>query len=163
MFMTTANVLDTIQPALRDRMEIISLSGYTEEEKLEIARRHLIPKQIEENGLGKGRCQIRPQGARQDHQRIYAGSRACGISNARSARSAARSRGKRPSSRTSSSRFSVTADNLKDFLRVPQIFTEGRSEKRPDRHRHRPCMDGRRRRHPVYRSPENEGQGQAAC
>src|SRR5512138_2677994 len=51
MFMTTANVLDTIQPALRDRMEIISLSGYTEEEKLEIARRHLIPKQMDENGI----------------------------------------------------------------------------------------------------------------
>src|SRR4051812_22509854 len=53
IFMTTANVLDTIQPPLRDRMEIISLSGYTEEEKAEIARRHLIPKQIDENGLDK--------------------------------------------------------------------------------------------------------------
>src|SRR5262252_4551503 len=51
IFMTTANVLDTIQPPLRDRMEIIRLAGYTEEEKREIARRHLIPKQMEENGI----------------------------------------------------------------------------------------------------------------
>jgi len=51
LFIATANSLDSIQPALRDRMEIIELSGYTVEEKVEIAKRHLIPKQIEAHGL----------------------------------------------------------------------------------------------------------------
>jgi ATP-dependent Lon protease len=51
MFIATANNLSTIQPALRDRMEIINMTGYTIEEKVEIARKHLVPKQIKEHGL----------------------------------------------------------------------------------------------------------------
>jgi ATP-dependent Lon protease len=51
LFIATANSLDTIQPALRDRMEIIELTGYTMEEKTEIAKRHLVPKQVRDHGL----------------------------------------------------------------------------------------------------------------
>jgi ATP-dependent Lon protease len=54
MFIATANLLDPIQPAFLDRMEVIRLTGYTETEKRKIARRHLIPKQMEANGVGTG-------------------------------------------------------------------------------------------------------------
>ncbi len=53
MFIATANYQDAIPPALRDRMEILDFTGYIEDEKVEIARRHILPKQIEENGLTK--------------------------------------------------------------------------------------------------------------
>ena len=53
MFISTANYKDAIPPALRDRMEILEFSGYIQDEKLKIARHHLVPKQVDENGLGK--------------------------------------------------------------------------------------------------------------
>jgi len=58
LFITTANMLDTIQPAFRDRMEILRLPGYTEEEKLQIALRHLLLKQIKENALNENLISI---------------------------------------------------------------------------------------------------------
>ena len=62
MFIATANNLSTIQPALRDRMEIINVTGYTIEEKVEIAKRHLLPKQLEEHGLNTKHLKIaKPQ------------------------------------------------------------------------------------------------------
>jgi ATP-dependent Lon protease len=64
MFIATGNVTETIHPAFLDRMELIELSGYTEEEKLRIARRHLIPKQIKENGLTPGLVRFTEPGIR---------------------------------------------------------------------------------------------------
>ena len=62
MFIATSNSLNTIQPALRDRMEIINVTGYTIEEKVEIAKRHLLPKQLKEHGLDNKALKIaKPQ------------------------------------------------------------------------------------------------------
>jgi ATP-dependent Lon protease len=60
-FICTANQLDTVPPALRDRMEIIELSGYTQEEKREIAKRYLVPRQMERNGVGRSKIEVTPE------------------------------------------------------------------------------------------------------
>jgi ATP-dependent Lon protease len=61
MFITTANSTDPIPSALKDRMEIIELSGYTDEEKLKIAQSYLLPRQLKENGLKPGQLKISPE------------------------------------------------------------------------------------------------------
>ncbi|HET9228282.1 MAG TPA: endopeptidase La, partial [Thermoanaerobaculia bacterium] len=78
MFIATANMLDTIQPAFLDRMEVIRLSGYTEEEKLRIARLHLIPKQMKENGLAEGQITFTDEGI---HQIISGYTKEAGLRN----------------------------------------------------------------------------------
>ncbi|HEY2105172.1 MAG TPA: endopeptidase La [Candidatus Binataceae bacterium] len=60
LFLTTANMLDTIPHALRDRMEVMELPGYTDEEKIQIAQRHLVRKQLGENGLGEYKIEFAP-------------------------------------------------------------------------------------------------------
>jgi ATP-dependent Lon protease len=64
MFVTTANTLETIPGPLRDRMEVIQLAGYTEAEKLQIAKRYLVPRQVERNGLTRGRIAFSDTGLR---------------------------------------------------------------------------------------------------
>jgi ATP-dependent Lon protease len=64
LFITTANMLDTIPGPLRDRMEIIHLPGYTEEEKLEIAKRYLVKRQLEANGLKPGQVDLKEEALR---------------------------------------------------------------------------------------------------
>lgn len=58
VFICTANVIDNVPPPVRDRMEVIDLPGYTPEEKLEIAKRYLVPRQREANGLREGQCEL---------------------------------------------------------------------------------------------------------
>ena len=75
MFITTANVQHNIPKPLQDRMEIINLSGYTEEEKVQIAVRHLLPKQIREHGLSKGMLRMSEKYNPQDYQEYHTGVR----------------------------------------------------------------------------------------
>jgi ATP-dependent Lon protease len=78
MFITTANLLDPIPPALRDRMEVIHFPGYTEDEKLQIARKYLVPKQIKEHGLTAGRLEIQDSAL---HEIIRRYTREAGVRN----------------------------------------------------------------------------------
>jgi ATP-dependent Lon protease len=64
MFIATANTLDTIPGPLRDRMEVIEIAGYTEEEKLQIAKRYLVPRQVERNGLKRKQISIHDRALR---------------------------------------------------------------------------------------------------
>jgi ATP-dependent Lon protease len=100
MFICTANDLDRVPGPLRDRMEVIPLSGYTEDEKLQIAKRYLVPRQIERNGLKKSWISIGDKALR----RVIADYTREAGSSARSARSAARSRARSPSTPTGPSR-----------------------------------------------------------
>ncbi|HKX32768.1 MAG TPA: endopeptidase La [Blastocatellia bacterium] len=118
MFMTTANILDTIQPALRDRMEIIRLAGYTEEEKLQIILRHLMPKQMDENGINPEYLHISEPALR---DAIAKYTRESGL------RQLEREIGKicrkvaRRVAEGDTSQVKVTVKNLHDFLGVPKI------------------------------------------
>jgi len=123
MFVTTANSMDMPQPLL-DRMEIIRLAGYTEDEKVEIARRHLIPKQIESHGLKEGELVFTLEGLRSliRHYTREAGVRTLEREIAKVARKALRQilEGK-------TERVELTPDNVADFAGV-QRFRHGVGE-----------------------------------
>ena len=125
MFVTTANSLNMPQPLL-DRMEIIRLSGYTEDEKLEIAKRHLVPKQVETHGLKQGEFAIADDGLR-DLIRYYtreAGVRTLEREIARLARKALRAILEKKSDKVE-----ITPENLGDFAGVRKFrFGVGEEE-----------------------------------
>ena len=121
MFVTTANMLDPIQPAFRDRMEIISLSGYTEEEKVEIAKRHLIPKQVEEHGLKKTQIQFTDEGIR---AMINLYTQEAGLRNLeREIARVCRKVAKQVATGEKKVR-KIHTDNLDQFLGRPKVFQE---------------------------------------
>ena len=121
MFITTANMLDPIQPAFRDRMEIIQLSGYTEEEKLEIAKRHLLPKQIAEHGLKKSQIQFTDEGIRAI---INQYTQEAGLRNLeREIASVCRKVAKQVAMGEKKAR-KIHIDNLDQFLGRPKVYQE---------------------------------------
>jgi len=125
MFITTANILDPVPPALRDRMEVIEFPGYIEEEKLEIARRFLVPRQLVENGLDETKLRF-SDGALRQIIREYtyeAGVRNLEREIANICRKVARrvADGKQAPHR-------ITAQSLVKYLGPPQ-FTYGLAEK----------------------------------
>lgn len=116
LFITTANSTDTIPRPLLDRMEVITLTGYTEEEKVKIAQKHLIPKQIKENGLQKKQINISESAVRNV---INYYTRESGVRNLereigsicrKAARKVVESKSKKDAS------FRVTAGNLESYL-----------------------------------------------
>jgi ATP-dependent Lon protease len=121
LFLTTANVLDTIPPALRDRMEVLELPGYTEEEKLKIVQRYLIPRELGENGLGDRKIEFAPE-AIAEIIRSY--TREAGLRNlqreiARICRKIARS-----ITEGETAPELITPDMLKKYLGPPKFFAE---------------------------------------
>ena len=123
MFITTANSLRMAQP-LMDRMEIIRLAGYTEDEKVAIARKHLIPKQIEANGLKEGELDIHDDAVR-DLVRYY--TREAGVRNLEREIANLGRKGVKEILMKGTSKVKVTAKNLEKFAGVRR-FRFGEAE-----------------------------------
>ncbi len=126
MFITTANLVDPIPSALRDRMEVIRLPGYTEDEKLEIVRRHLMPRQLRENGLRAKDLNVSPEVLKKIilNYTLEAGLRNLEREIGSLCRKVARrlAEGEKPP-------FAVTRGNLHRYLGPPQYLPEGEVEK----------------------------------
>jgi len=126
MFITTANVLDPIPAALRDRMEVISLSGYTEEEKVKIAKKYLISRQVEENGLKAENIDITDEGLRMI---ISQYTREAGLRNLEREIAGVCRKVARKIAEGQKTVTKVTAANIHRFLGVPKILPEAEQEK----------------------------------
>ena len=122
MFITTANTLDTIPRPLMDRMEIIELSSYTDEEKLMIAKNHLIPKQMEKHGIKRSQLRLSDDAIR---EMIRCYTRESGVRNLeRMAGKVCRKAAVKLVSEDGPKRVSVTDKNLEEFLGVRRYIPD---------------------------------------
>jgi len=126
MFITTANLLDPIQPAFRDRMEIIEIPGYTEEEKLQIALRHLVPKQIAEHSLKPEWIDI-SEGALKAIISQY--TREAGVRNLEREIATICRKVARQIAEGKKGKVKITAQNIEKFLGPPRIFRDQLTKK----------------------------------
>ena len=126
MFITTANLIDPIPSALKDRMETIRLSGYTEEEKLEIVRRHLLPRQLTENGLHPEDFKISPEVLKRV---IVNYTQEAGLRNLEREIGSLCRKVARRIAEGEKGPFAVTRANLHLYLGPPRFLPEGELEK----------------------------------
>ena len=121
MFILTANLTDTIPSALLDRMEVITLSGYTEEEKKTIAQRHLIPRQIKENGLRARNISISPGAL---HQIIKEYTFEAGLRNLEREIGSLFRKVARKIAEGNKGNYRITKNNLQQYLGVAKYYPE---------------------------------------
>ncbi|HKQ61546.1 MAG TPA: endopeptidase La [Candidatus Polarisedimenticolaceae bacterium] len=121
MFVTTANQLDPIQPAFRDRMEVIRLAGYTEEEKLVIAQRHIVPRQLDAHGLKTKHVEFSDNALK---ALIGEYTREAGLRNLDRAVAAVCRKVARQVAQGSRGRVRVIASSLEGFLGAPPVTRE---------------------------------------
>jgi ATP-dependent Lon protease len=126
MFICTANLMDTIQPAFLDRMEVLRLSGYTEDEKLEIAKRHIVPKQVEEHGLTPAQLVFTDRALR---SMINSYTREAGLRNLEREVASIARKVARKVAEGDASAVRVTPSSVHRYLGAPKILPEERLKK----------------------------------
>ena len=121
MFISTANYQDAIPPALRDRMEILDFSGYIEDEKVQIAKRHLVPKQVEENGLTSKEVTFH-EGSIKELIRCY--TREAGVRNLEREIANVLRKVARKHVEEKTNKIKITKTKVSDYLGAPRFHSE---------------------------------------